>query len=148
MVQLTDHFSASEFGLADTDTDGIRNAKALCLEVLEPVREHYSLPLQIHDGKRCEAHNAAVGGKKASYHLFEGGRCAADFHVIGVNLRDTFDWIRLKSKLGFDKVILEHDKNGVPRCIHVQLDIFSEPRRQAFEGETGNATSYLQVTVL
>jgi hypothetical protein len=58
-----------------------------------------------------------------------------------------FDWLRLESKLPFDKVIFEKNKAEVPACVHIQIDRLNPPRRQAFIGHTGAATVYTPVEV-
>lgn len=152
-MELTEHFSDAEMGIAGLDDIRLqRNATYLCEQILEPVRAHYQLPVQVHDGYRDEAHNTRVGGKggkpgeKPSFHLFNDGKAAADFGVVSVDCRNVFDWIRLYSGLKFDKVILE-SKGGLPRCVHVQVDCLNTPRRLAYVGETGDATEYTAVEV-
>jgi hypothetical protein len=58
-----------------------------------------------------------------------------------VDLEYLFGWIRLLSRLPFDKVILER-RDGVARCIHVQMDCEAVPRRMAFSGSTGAGVVY------
>lgn len=147
MAHLTEHFTEEELGVDFASPEVKKNALYLCTELLEPIRAHYAAPLDIHDGYRDSSHNKVIGGKPTSFHLGEGGKMAADFHVVGVGLAQTFDWIRGASGLAFDKVILEHDTNDVPRCVHIQLDRFKAPRRQAFIGSTGNGTVYTPVEV-
>jgi hypothetical protein len=49
----------------------------------------------VDDGYRDPAHNARVGGKPESQHLYLGGNSAADFRPVGAGLQTVFDWIRL-----------------------------------------------------
>jgi hypothetical protein len=87
-----------------------------------------------------------VGGVPDSYHLFQDDKAACDFIVENTKLQEVFDWVRLESKLPFDKVILEYDeKAGVPEVIHIQTQ--SEPRRLAYRGETYGTGTYIQVEV-
>lgn len=180
---VTDHFSLQEFGLADNDVatldpaDVMRmrgSARILASEVLEPLRVKFGA-IKLTDGFRDQEHNAAVGGKKVSYHLYEDGHAAADLWPFAMNFGDVFDWIRLVSGLPFDKVILECHPASVaelesvasllnapvpvatkfalenhaltPRCIHVQLDVNAAPRRLAYIGFTGNGDLYKPVPV-
>lgn len=144
---LTEHFTESELGVSGCESRIIDNAKYLCEKLLEPLRVYYYRPIRIHDGYRDPGHNSRVGGKPTSYHLFTNGRAAADFDVIGISIRDTFDYIRSLSGLPFDKVILEHDSTGAPATVHIQIDRNVPPRRQAFVGSTGAGTIYLPVDV-
>jgi hypothetical protein len=141
-MNLSEHFTAEELGVARGSTGAVENARALCERVLERVRARFGKPVMIHCGMRSVKHNAAVGGKAQSWHLFEGGKAAADFHVAGENMQRVFDWMRLDSDLPFDKVILESAADGTPACIHVQMDRLAEPRRLAYTGKTGAGTTY------
>ncbi len=52
------------------DSDDVRNAiRALVLNVLQPLRDHWGAPLQINSGFRCLELNRAVGGVPTSQHL-------------------------------------------------------------------------------
>ncbi len=54
------------------------NLKALCEEVLEPLRQWYGKPIIIGSGYRSPALNKAVGGVKNSQHM-TGEAC--DIHI-------------------------------------------------------------------
>lgn len=146
---ITPHFTAAELGIAECHSWSLEsNATQLCLHVLEPVRAHYGVPVRVHSGYRDPRHNLRVGGKPTSWHLFEGTKAAADFSVYGIDTQAVFDWMRLQSKLPFDKVILERDSSGRPACIHVQFDYEQGPRRMAYVGSVGAALDYRQVEVV
>jgi hypothetical protein len=144
-MQLTEHFTDVELGVAGCEQRLIDNAKALCVQLLEPIRAKFG-PVTVDDGYRDPGHNARVGGKAASQHLFEGGNSAADIRVVdppGV----LFDWIRLKSELAFDQVILE-SSGGVDRCVHVSYDRGKQAQRcMALVGQTGDGKVYMPVKV-
>ncbi len=147
-MQLTEHFTAEELGVAQAEPPIVANATWLCAHILEPIRAEFG-PVHVHDGFRAPAHNSEVGGKSNSFHLYLLGESAADIDALpAVSIPDLFDWIRLKSKLPFDKVILEYNSSGQPGCVHLQADSAKSPRRQAFIGSTGAGTSYRQVEVL
>lgn len=40
------------------------------VKICDTIRERVGKPLRVNSGLRCEAHNAAVGGAKASQHLY------------------------------------------------------------------------------
>jgi hypothetical protein len=141
-MKLSEHFSAEELGVSGAFTGAVENARVLCERVLERVRERFGKQVVVHCGMRSVQHNTAVGGKAHSWHLFEGGKAAADFHVAGEDMRRVFNWMRLESDLPFDKVILESSADGTPACIHVQMDRLAEPRRLAYTGSTGAGTIY------
>lgn len=147
-MQLSPHFTDAELGVVGCEQRIIDNAIFLCINILEPIRQHFGRPMNVHDGYRNPDHNTAVGGKIASFHLFDGGHAAADFDVGGDTLptyRQVFDWIRLESKLPFDKVILEHNSVGEDATVHIQVDRNNQPRREAYVGGTGASQQYTLV---
>jgi hypothetical protein len=144
-MQLTAHFSDTELAVAGCEARLLDNATYICDQLLEPIRLNFG-PVRVDDGYRDPTHNARVGGKPDSYHLFDFGRSAADIRVNGQTLQYVFDWIRLRSGLPFDKVILEYSEN-IPACIHLQIDSKSQPRRLAYTGSTGAGTEYLPAAV-
>lgn len=87
-VQLSPHFKLSEFTKSSTATarhidntpndEQVKNLKALCENVLEPLRQHFNGPIVIGSGFRCPKLNKAVGGVANSQH--QTGE-AADIHI-------------------------------------------------------------------
>jgi hypothetical protein len=144
--RLSFHFHEGELSVEKADERVKANARYLCEKLLEPIRAKYGLPVFVTSGYRSPEHNERVGGKSKSFHLFGEDRCAADFKVIGIDVVETFDWLRLESGLPFDKVILEYHQ-GEPRVIHIQAKVKAAPRRLAYVGETGDGKEYLPVEV-
>jgi len=93
--------------------------------MLQVVRDHYRTPVIIHSGYRCPDLNAAIGGSATSQHM--RGE-AADFHVVGQNLTDVWQWIGRDSGIDFGQLILEGWTAGQPSWIHLSL---GEPWRPA-----------------
>lgn len=147
MRRLSEHFTDEELRVADAPFSVMENAVWLCANVLEPTREHFGAALSVTSGYRPPDRNAATGGVKNSYHLYEGDHCAADFLVAGVSVEELFDWLRLKSKLPFSKVILEKDHTtGLPTIVHVQAHAGITPEvRIALVGETHGTAGYSAV---
>lgn len=128
-MKLTEHFTLAEMtisqeaarrGLAnDPNADQITALRALCQNVLEPVRTHFGAPLSVSSGFRAPRINKAVGGSATSQH--PKGE-AADFIVFGQSVDAVFDYLR-RSDLPFDQVIHEfgqwvhvsHRRNGPNR---------------------------------
>lgn len=81
----------------------IDNLKALCEDILEPLREKINEPILITSGYRCESLNNKVGGADTSQHM-QGQ--AADIHINGLSIEDLFQYIK-KSDLNFDQLIQE-----------------------------------------
>jgi len=81
MSQLTEHFEDHELGVEGCEARLVLNAKYLCSQILEPIRAKFG-PVHVHDGYRDPGHNAAVGGKTESFHLFIDGHAAADIDAL------------------------------------------------------------------
>lgn len=146
-VSLTPNFTQEDLGVAGQEQRLIDNAQFLCQNVLEPVLAHYGHSVRVHDGYRDPQHNARVGGKAVSFHLYEGGDAASDIDVLSISISNLFEWLCKESHLLFDKVIMEKNAAGVPVCVHIQIDRLNPPRRQAFIGGTGACEHYDEVPV-
>ena len=92
----------------------IENLKALCMEVLQPLRDFLGKPVVISSGFRSEDVNRAVGGVKGSQHL-KGE--AADIHVENTeHLLKIMHFIM--DETDFDQLIWEKNKQGT-QWVHV-----------------------------
>ena len=86
------YFSISELTHSDTAVsvriDNTPTAAAVPLmvelidRVLDPIREHWGLPIRVTSGYRCPELNDWVGGVEDSWHM-DG--CAADITALGIN---------------------------------------------------------------
>lgn len=128
-MQLTNNFSLHEMtksetairlGMENTPTDEvIANLRALCEQVLQPVREHYGKGVKVNSGYRAPEVNAAVGGSKTSDHC--KGQ-AADIEIPGVPNAELAQWI--EANLPYTQLILEFYTKGIPDSgwVHVSYD--------------------------
>lgn len=127
---LSDYFSLEEFtasemararGIKNTPGDAeIANMKALCENVLVPLRRHFgNKAVKILSGYRSPALNKAVKGAPASQHI--SGQ-AADIRVIGVP--NVTVWLWIKDNTDFDQVIAEKLSryDGAAGWVHVSYD--------------------------
>ena len=94
----------------------IDNLKALCVNVLQPIRSHFDAPVLISSGYRSGELCIAIGSKPTSQHA-EGK--AADIEVYGVDNKELAEWIR--DNLEFDQLILEFylDREPSSGWVHV-----------------------------
>ena len=92
----------------------IENLKALCMEVLQPLRDFLGKPVVISSGYRCPELNKAVGGVRNSQHM-KGE--AADIHVENTeHLLKIMHFIM--DETDFDQVIWERNRAGT-QWVHV-----------------------------
>ena len=124
-MKLSKNFTLEEFIRSRTaesmgidnvpkDEEVIENMKALCLEVLQPLRDYVGAPIHINSGYRCKALNEALDGVKGSQHLT--GQ-AADIHVENTeHLLKMMHFIM--DETDFDQLIWEKNKAGV-QWLHV-----------------------------
>lgn len=89
--------------------------RTLCVEVLQPVRDHFGR-VSVSSGWRPLRVNRAIGSSDGSQHV-KGE--AADFEVPGVSNPEVCKWI--SENLTFDQLILEFYTPGQPNSgwVHV-----------------------------
>ena len=123
-MKLTKNFSLEEMYRSDTaqrcgidnkpqTEEVVENLRALCLEVLQPLRDHLGKPVVVSSGYRCKDLNKKVGGVENSQHL-KGE--AADIKVSG---REKLIGVMryIMDETDFDQLIRE--KSGTTEWVHV-----------------------------
>ena len=104
----------------------IDNLKALCVNVLQPIRSHFDSPVLISSGYRSPELCIAIGSKISSQHA-EGK--AADLEVVGVDNQVLATWI--KENLEYDQLILEFYNEGEPDSGWVHISWNSDNNRSS-----------------
>ncbi len=130
-MKLSDDFTFDEMTFSDTavrhgiknlpNAEQMENLQILCEKCLQPIRDYFNKPIRISSGFRNLTVNSLVGGSKSSQHL-EGK--AADFTIIGVDLREAFEVIM--KNFEYDQLILEFNS-----WIHISYSNLRN-RREAF----------------
>lgn len=141
-MQLTEHFKREEFELAGPMPDEcVPMYTVLAHNLLELVRIHFKIPVEITSGYRPPSDNEEAHGVKNSQHMATADYCAADFKFkdAALDMRSAFDWIRLHKDLVWDQVILEHGVHS--NVIHLSVTRTTN-RRMALEGDTANRSAY------
>ena len=134
-MNLTRNFSLLELTKSDTairkgidnnpNADQIEKLKALCENILQPVRDHFGR-VKITSGYRSPELCVAIGSSLNSQHARAE---AADFEVVGVDNCDLADWI--KRELPYDQLILEFYTPGEPNSGWIHCSYVSDkPRKQ------------------
>lgn len=135
-MNLTENFTLNELVYSATaeknkidnrpSVQVVANLKALCENVLQPLRNALGCPIVITSGFRCAFLNKKVGGQSNSQHLI--GQ-AADLVVPQKNLKDVFNYI--KSHLNYDQLLYEYSKTD--KWIHVSYRNDGHNRKQAID---------------
>jgi hypothetical protein len=120
-IRLSESFYLDEFtvsGVAEKKgiknippDEAVENLTALCVHVLQPVRNSAGKSILISSGYRCPELNKAVGGVPTSQHV-KGE--AADIYCEGMSARDLFTLIQSLG-ITFDQLIL------YPTFVHVSF---------------------------
>lgn len=156
--QFSPHFTLREFtrsqvaarlGIDNVPPEwAIENMRALCVNVLEPVRDQVG-PFTLSSGWRSRKLNKALKGADDSQHM--AGE-AADFEAIGVINLDLARWIRCNVK--FDQLILEYHVEGDDNsgwlhaswCSENRGEVLTAVRKKGFihglPTENGNPREY------
>jgi hypothetical protein len=124
-MKLSKNFQLSEFTRSQTASKHniknepsqveIENLRALCLNVLQPLREYIGKPIKINSGYRCEELNKKIGGSKTSSHKKgEASDIECDNDKENVNL-----FLYIIETLDFDQAIIYKSTKGEPRFVHV-----------------------------
>ena len=135
-MNLTRNFSLSELTKSDTairmdinnnpSAEQIEKLKALCENILQPVRDHFGR-VKITSGFRSTQLCIAIGSSANSQHAKAE---AADFECPGVDNAELFDWIKLN--LQPDQLILEFYTPGEPNSGWIHCSWIPEGRRASF----------------
>jgi len=142
-MELSRNFTLSELIKSDTairkginnnpNAEQIEKLKALCENILQPVRDHFGR-VKVTSGFRSAELCEAIGSSSRSQHARAE---AADFECIGVDNAELADWI--KRELPYDQLILEFYTPGEPNSGWIHCS-YTEgmPRKQflhAFRSE-------------
>lgn len=144
-MKLTEHFTLEEMVLSqEAARSGLRNMpnahqveslRALCENVLEPLRARVKRPIIVSSGYRSKTLNARIGGSPSSQHC--RGE-AADIMIPGMGTAEVVDLIR-GMKLPFDQVIDEFS-----RWVHVSHSALQR-RAVLTARRVGGKTEYRRV---
>ena len=137
-MKLSKNFSLEEMLSSDTarrcgidnnpqSEEVVENLRDLCLEVLQPLRDHLGRPVTITSGYRCKELNKRVGGVRNSQHL-KGE--AADIRV--KNREELIEMMKfLMDETQFDQLIWE--KTGATEWVHVSYKRNGNNRGRVFK---------------
>ena len=135
-MNLSRNFSLQELIKSDTairrgidnnpNADQIEKLKALCENILQPVRDHFGR-VKVTSGFRSVELCMAIGSSANSQHAKAE---AADFECVGVDNAELFDWI--KNNLEPDQLILEYYTPGEPNSGWIHCSVTEGMPRKSF----------------
>lgn len=104
LEELIESTTAIQSGITNVPiTAQVECLKDLCVNLLQPIRDYFNLPITIRSGFRSSSLNHAVGGAPDSQHM--RGQ-AADITIHGIG--NDVIWQYIVDNMIFDQVILEH----------------------------------------
>lgn len=126
------YFTLAEFERSGTATEQkidnrvndpavLLNLDTLCRECLNPLREHYGMPIYVSSGYRCPQLNKAVRGVYNSQHMVGEAADILPWNYLGDSqmtkliLKEWAEWIQ--RNLVFDQLLLEH--RGTNYWLHI-----------------------------
>ena len=135
-MNLSRNFTLSELTKSDTairkginnnpNAEQIEKLKALCENILQPVRDHFGR-VKVTSGFRSVDLCLAIGSSARSQHAKAE---AADFECPGVDNVELFDWI--KNNLTPDQLILEFYTPGEPNSGWIHWSWVADQPRASF----------------
>jgi len=135
-MNLSRNFTLSELTKSDTairkginnnpNAEQIEKLKALCENILQPVRDHFGR-VKVTSGFRSVDLCLAIGSSSNSQHAKAE---AADFECVGVDNAELADWI--KDNLPYDQLIVEYYTPGEPNSGWIHCSYVSDQPRASY----------------
>jgi len=135
-MNLSRNFTLSELIKSDTairkginnnpNAEQIEKLKALCENILQPVRDHFGR-VKITSGFRSVDLCLAIGSSSNSQHARAE---AADFECVGVDNAELADWI--KNNLPYDQLIVEYYTPGEPNSGWIHCSYIPDQPRASY----------------
>ena len=126
--ELTKSQEAIRLGIPNEPSDEhVTNLILLCKNILQPLRNHFKMPVSISSGYRSAALCEAIGSSSKSQHT--KGQ-AADFEIFGVANKDLAEFI--VKNLKYDQCILEFWNENEPNSGWVHCSFNSSGNRGQF----------------
>ena len=134
-MQLSRNFSLQELTKSDTairkgidnepNADQIDKLKALCENILQPVRDQFGR-VKVTSGYRSPELCVAIGSSLSSQHSKAE---AVDFECMGIDNAEVADWVKMNCEV--DQLILEYYVPGEPNSGWIHCSVTEGmPRKQ------------------
>ena len=143
LAEVTRSDSAKRKGISNEPTpEHLENLKKLAVNIFEPIRKHFGVPIFVSSGYRSKELNTAIGGSLTSQHCTaEALDLDMDGTSNGVTNKMVFDYI--KANLNFDQLIWEFGTKDSPDWVHVSYESTGKQRKQILRAvKIGGKTAY------
>lgn len=149
-MQLSKNLSLSEMiisseakrkGISNMPTEEhLANMKKLAINVFQPIRDHFKVPIHISSGYRSLALNKAIKGSKTSQHVLgQAVDIDVDVSSNGINNKMIFEFI--KNNIDFDQLINEFNYSWV----HVSYNPNGKQRKQILDATKSNGKTVYSI---
>ena len=138
--ELTKSQEAIRLGIENEPNDEqVGNLILLCKNILQPIRNHFKMPVSMSSGFRSAALCEAIGSSAKSQHT--KGQ-AADFEIFGVHNKEVSDWI--VKNLDYDQCILEFWNPNDPNSgwVHCSYNDNGNRKQYLRASKVNNAVIY------
>lgn len=118
----------------------LANMKKLAINVFQPIRDHFKVPIHISSGYRSLALNKAIKGSKTSQHVLgQAVDIDVDVSSNGINNKMIFEFI--KNNIDFDQLINEFNYSWV----HVSYNPNGKQRKQILDATKSNGKTVYSI---
>lgn len=133
--------SAKRNGINNMPTEEhLANMKKLAINVFQPIREHFNVPIHISSGYRSLELNKAIKGSKTSQHVLgQAVDIDVDVSSNGINNKMIFEFI--KNNIDFDQLINEFNYSWV----HVSYNPNGKQRKQILDATKSNGKTVYSI---
>jgi hypothetical protein len=137
--------SAKRKGISNMPTpEHLENFKKLAVNIFEPIRKHFGVPIHISSGYRSKELNTLIGGSLTSQHCSgEAIDIDMDGSANGVTNKMVFDFI--KDNLNFDQLISEFGTKDAPDWVHVSWETTGKQRKQVLRAVKQSGITKYQI---
>ena len=136
---------AKRMGVSNMPTpEHLENFKKLAVNIFEPIRKHFGVPIHISSGYRSKELNALIGGSLTSQHCSgEAIDIDMDGSANGVTNKMVFDFI--KDNLNFDQLISEFGTKDAPDWVHVSWETTGKQRKEVLRAVKKSGITKYQI---
>ncbi len=128
LAEMISSESAKRNGIKNEPTaEHLENMKKLAVNVFQPIRDHFNVPIHISSGYRSLALNKAIKGSLSSQHC--SGE-AMDIDMDGTDITNAKIFNYIKDNLVFDQLIWEFGTDKNPDWVHVSYESKGKQRKQ------------------